>query len=135
MPYLKWKAKLSLGLTQIDEQHHSLVDILNKLHHALMDEHNQELTEKIISDLNHFVKTHFETEERLFRELDYPDATQHMEEHDFFRKQLAEFEKSCKEGDITLLYPMMNMIKEWMVKHILVIDRKYAPFCKKNGIN
>jgi hemerythrin-like metal-binding protein len=64
----------------------------------------------------------------------YPDLTNHKAEHDRFTKTVLDFQSKFHANEIGLTIEVMDFLKDWLSKHILGVDKKYAPFLNAKGV-
>ncbi len=74
------------------------------------------------------MKVHFKTEEDLFSQYGYPSHQNHKKEHDHFTDQVITFQKEFEMGVQTIGFELLDFLKNWLVKHILISDKKYSKF-------
>jgi hemerythrin len=134
MPLLTWDEKYSLGIIEIDNQHKKLVDIMNELHDAMKARRTKEVVESIIIMLADYTKTHFQTEEKYFSKFAYTETVDHKQEHVDFVKHVIGFKDDFVSGKLSVTMDIMNFLRDWLLKHILVTDKKYVPLFKENGM-
>lgn len=134
MPFLAWTSSLEVGIRSIDSQHKKLIELINRLHDAMKEGNGKDVLGPILSELTSYTFTHFRNEEELFREHRYHEAVPHKKEHDGLRKQVEELKKKFDAGEVTLSMEVMSFLREWLQKHILGSDKRYAPYLKKQGV-
>ncbi len=132
--FMEWKDDYSVGVEEIDNQHKRMIDIVNKLHQAMLDGKSKEILSDIIKELKDYTVYHFSTEEKYFDMYDYPEKDDHKKEHNDFVERVKEIEQEFKEGKIFISVKIMNFLKDWIKNHILGTDKKYAPFFKGKGL-
>lgn len=86
----------------------------------------------IIEDLCEYTVYHFDTEEKHFESSGFPEAHAHAKQHQGF----IEFLGTLNIDDIehrtsASLSDLLAFINEWIVKHIIFEDRKFADFVKQ----
>jgi hemerythrin-like metal-binding protein len=74
------------SITTIDQQHQELVNKLNRLSDAVKVNEARRIIYQIIDEVIEFTRLHFETEEQLMIQSEYPDIEWHKDKH----KQLIE---------------------------------------------
>ena len=95
---------------------------------------NTEELKKVLEETIHCAQEHFETEENYLIEFDYPEYEDHYREHyDFLTKTIAYFGKVVNSG-YHISNELIKYLKQWLVNHIQVSDRRYIDCFKKNGI-
>jgi hemerythrin len=124
-----WGSQLSVGIPEIDEEHRLFFSRVNDLDMALFSRKNkakiQELMDVLIAD----AIIHFEHEERLFVQYQYPEFTLHIGGHAQIVDELMK---------IKLQFSMMAFRTEWigkstqirdlLINHLLKADMKYRDF-------
>jgi len=138
MEQFKWTPKYSVGIQSIDEQHQHFFAIANALVKIALDSNskNEEVIEAI-GNLGNYAFYHFKVEEDYFDQLHYPEATEHIAEHNEFREKIKGFFDSIHDPNINL----HDLGKEaailsgnWLYHHILLIDKKYTKYFTDKGI-
>ena len=132
--FFKWNDSLSLKIPEIDEQHKKLVDIINLLYEAFMDQTANERIPEIIHELNQYADYHFTTEEKYFDRFNYEQTEVHKKEHEKYIDKMKEFEEKYNRNPKALTYEMMNFLRNWWQDHIQGSDRDYQSCFKENGL-
>ncbi len=135
MPLMEWTEKLSVGVTQYDNEHKKLVGMVNELYDGMQAGHGKEVLGAILDWLIDYTKTHFANEEKAFVAHNYPDYQSHKAEHDALTKQVLEVQKKYQAGaSVVLSMEVMSFLKNWLVKHIMGTDKSYRPFLNSKGV-
>jgi hemerythrin len=134
MALINWSEALEVHIEEIDNQHRFLVELVNRLHDSMKTGSGNSILGPIFRSLLDYVNIHFETEEKLMRQHDYPAYAQHKLEHDELTKKAKDLEKSFQAGKLTITIEVMNFLKDWLKNHILASDQKYAPFFAQRGL-
>lgn len=128
---IEWDDGMSVGIPEIDEDHRHFIALVNGLNQAITD--RMELAEirnrlrLIVDDATQ----HFNHEERLFREWQYPNADSHAGIHAHVINVLQEIrEKFIPYGLDAEWIDAGLRIKGTLINHILMEDMKYAIFCR-----
>lgn len=132
--FIEWSNELSVGIEEIDCQHKVLVDLLNEMHEAIQQGRTQEATRNIIDGLDEYTRVHFAVEESLMRILHYPDYQKHKEEHDKLAARLAELRAKLAEGRGAIGFELGQLLKNWLTKHIMEVDKRYVSHFLAHGI-
>ena len=134
MSLITWTNDLSVKVTQIDEQHKKLVDLINSLHGAMKERKANEVLGKIIEELVAYAVEHFRTEEKYFDEFGYLKATLHRKEHKDFVNKVAAFKSDFDSGKMMLSMEIMDFLKDWLINHIKKTDMEYSDFFVEKGL-
>ena len=129
-----WKDTYNVNIGIVDSQHKVLVDLINELHQAMMTRTGKEHLGKILSNLIKYTQGHFKAEEGILQSNQYPDFDNHKAEHDRFTKTVLDFQDNFQSNQIGLTIEVMDFLKEWLIKHIMGVDKKYTPYLKARGV-
>lgn len=123
---LKWNDGYKIGVAEIDEEHKLIVDNFEKLYFSAKNGNGFELYNEILLFLEKYVSFHFEHEEAYQKSISYAGYDEHKSLHDNFRAQVLEQVKILSEKEVTSrdLVKLLLFIKEWVIYHILVEDKK-----------
>lgn len=124
--YIVWQQKNMLGIPIIDEQHRSIVSMINTLFYFSQNGKNEELIDSVLDSLKQYTRLHFTTEEEMLYACGYPEAESHIAYH---REFTAHVEKMLQESDdAEKMGRVMAFLKRWWLHHINNEDRKYVPY-------
>ena len=133
---LKWIDEYSVGISYIDEQHKSLIDITNKLIIGCKqgEDKGNEAFKITIRSLVDYMKLHFKTEEDLLTKYNYPEVSfkEHKYEHEQFILKILEFVADFESGKKFIPNQVIRFLRNWISEHITTIDKKYSEFLQKN---
>lgn len=133
-----WKSEYELGVDDMDEEHKTLVSKINALAKTLeagkSSISGQKRTKVLqaFRDMASYTITHFRNEERLLLDVKYPDFEAHKMLHTKLLDAVGKFESEIQQGtaDPARLSSFLN---DWLLRHILGVDMKYARFIKGEG--
>jgi hemerythrin len=129
-----WSEIYSVKIGIVDTQHKNLVNILNELHQAMVGGHGKDKLGQVLSNLIKYTQVHFATEEKLMQAHGYTDFPAHKAEHDQLTSRVLEYRRKFLANEIGLTVEVMDFLKDWLSKHILGSDKKYAPFLNAKGV-
>lgn len=129
---LQWTKALSVGISEIDDQHKELFGRINKMLNIIVESSEIDETGKVIDFLDEYVVSHFATEEGLMKRFDYPDLQHHLRQHGEFTREFYLFrERFSKEGPSRFLaIQIEEMMVEWWTNHINKVDKVLGSFLK-----
>jgi hemerythrin len=131
---ITWNDSFSVNVAELDEQHKTLIALINDLNDAMSVGKGRDVLGRILNDLSAYTATHFRTEERYFAQYKYPDTFNHRIEHIAFAKKVAQFSEAYANGNIPLTTEVLKRISDWWKHHILETDKKYSQFFFENGL-
>ncbi len=124
-----WNEHFNTGIKIVDEQHHKLVDIINRLaKHVALDAKSVELN-TIFDELIEYTVYHFKTEEEIWHKYLPNDTldTEHKAIHQQFVTKVLEFKAEQEDGDSSkLTKDVLLYLAKWLASHILESDRYLA---------
>lgn len=125
-----WKEIYSVGVPEIDDQHRKLFQILNDLYISQEQGKDSDTLHNLLNELCDYAIYHFKSEEDLLKEKNYPDIDRHIEEHNYFRLQIAELQKMSRQRVLLLNTKLIIFLKDWVFTHVLGSDKEYSRFLK-----
>ena len=128
MPLISWNDELSVGDREIDGQHQWLIEKVNSLHDSLVTGHEEDLTVASLNDLLTYAWEHFETEERLFHRINFPDAEEHIAEHQRFAEKVSDYRTRFIAGQKLVFTELLDFLSTWLTGHLRDMDQKYARY-------
>jgi len=130
---ITWSNKFACGIKLIDDQHKELVELVNEMFNHVtgndLQEHNY--FNRVINDAVSYVKTHFATEEKLMLATKFEGYAEHKKEHDSFVLAVVENINDYKAGKRLTLSTFTRFLKDWVLSHIALVDKKYFEYFKK----
>jgi len=129
-----WQDSYALGMEEIDEQHKMLFDIMNRLWAAILDNAEGRRLATILEDLERYTVLHFTEEETFMRSIGYPDFDDHVAYHRKFVRKLMD-EKEAAHAGRPVSLELIHFLRDWLVNHILVEDKRYAAQFNKEKRN
>ncbi len=120
-----WTDEFLVGISEIDEQHRALVDMINGFYAALAGNaaHRQALG-NLLRGLVDYTKYHFATEERLMQEAQLPLTRPHLRQHQEFVQKVADMADRFSHGRLVLSVEATTYLRDWLQGHILGTDRQ-----------
>ncbi|MGE4343810.1 MAG: bacteriohemerythrin [Geoalkalibacter sp.] len=134
MPLIEWDESFSVNIDRIDREHRKLIDLINQLNEAMLEQKAQKAMTAIVTEMVDYAQTHFATEELYMEEFHYPDLDLHRVEHQKFIEKTDELCRRVSQGEFVLSLEVMRFLRDWLKSHILGTDKKYAPFLNEKGI-
>jgi len=128
MPVIEWSDTYLVGIEQVDEHHRHLVTLLNNTYDVFVSHGQKVEIEKVIGELVDYATYHFASEEPLMSQFCFPQADQHLQQHEYFIRQIKSHQADYSEGRSALSLELIVFLKDWLLEHILVRDRELAEF-------
>jgi len=118
-----WKSNYKIGHQLIDEQHQYLFSLANTIVAA---KSKSDLLKQVML-LYKYVREHFNDEEALMQNINYPHYQSHKNEHDKLldRMNIMSTRINCGTWDNSEIEEFMN---SWLLDHILKLDMALSKF-------
>ena len=131
---ITWKASMSVGDAEIDEQHQEIIRRAGQFLESLADRSRQD-TGILLSYLRNYCVTHFGAEEAWMRESSYPGRAEHQKAHDAFIKRLMSLSaEHVKRGGPGLPPEEVGQwIEEWLISHVAGEDMQLVRHLRAHG--
>ena len=131
---IRWKEDFNLNIKIIDQQHRKLVDMINVLYNSVIDKEDHKVIEQTLQDVMEYAFVHLRQEERYFEQCNYTYAPEHIACHQSFVQKAEEFHEAYLINRSLLTQDVLEFLRDWLTKHILQEDKKYANFFRQAGI-
>jgi len=129
--FIQWNNSFLVGHKLVDFDHMTLVNITNELFHRVDQGFDDEEIAQTISCLIDYVEKHFEREEDLFINSDYPDTEKHLAMHKDITKTVKDIATIYKnEPSAININEVMEFLKKWLTNHIMKADVGYVDYLK-----
>lgn len=135
MGIFSWSPSLEIGIESIDSQHRHLVKLISELFESMRVGLGYKQVDVTIKELKEYTKYHFEEEEKLMREINYPHYAEHLEAHQYFVEQIVDFSNRHKEEEIGISLHLLDFLKNWLVNHITTVDKEIPNYIDENKKN
>jgi hemerythrin-like metal-binding protein len=127
---VEWNDRYAVGIQHIDDQHRVLLRLINNLYRDYSGEDagtNPRFNLAVYGLIN-YIKYHFAGEEHILVRMKYPDYAAHKGQHDEFVRELLERMDNLGRRRAASPKNLIRYIRDWMVTHITLIDKKYATY-------
>lgn len=130
---LEWSDKFSTDIVSIDRQHQELLflsqHLLNVLSHPEVPVEDKQVA---FQDLVDHAVTHFAYEERIMRNIGYPDLERHTKEHDDLRQEIAQMSNTVMQGEGADDWKgLVSLVQVWVLRHIVSSDTRLREFIQR----
>lgn len=139
MQLMSWKPDYSVGVEELDNQHLTMIAIINRLydelHDALKNGSGVKELETTVKEMIDYAEFHFSSEEGILLAHAYPEFDAHKSTHDAYRVRVREFQLRHQKGKTSMSIEVLDFLQRWWTKHILNEDKKYSTYLRLKGIS
>ena len=126
-----WSDSYRVGIRLIDIDHRNLFEIINTLHAGIVRGLSGKALNIALAGLIRYVDEHFEREENLMREYQYPDFERHRDAHREMIRAVYAIRKIQTSDPASIdLGRLMEFLGDWLKQHVLSADRDYVPYLR-----
>jgi len=128
---IPWTEALSVGIDAIDEDHKTLIALLNSFIQAVDDDEGVMEFDSTFRMFMDFATEHFAREEALMEKAGYEDLDAHIRGHRMLAEQLTEMHnRVLMSASAELQDDVREFLTEWLSIHIMVKDQGYSDVVK-----
>jgi len=129
-----WNPDLEIKIEEIDNEHKSIIEKYEVLYELMKEGKGHDYYQELLSFLNNYVHTHFDHEQELHETYNYNLKDEHKMIHEAFKNSVLNIIKENKDKLITDkdLISINLFIKNWLIHHILIEDKKFGDFIVQN---
>lgn len=131
-----WKSEYELGVPEIDNQHKTLVEFINNFKNSIPDSTTDTRTEmgKVLIYLINYTCFHFEAEEQLMSQINYPNLEQHKIIHQNLISKTKAILIKMKQKESYTPIEFYYFLMSWLNEHILHEDLQIKKYYKNNKL-
>lgn len=128
-----WSDAYSIGIPEIDEQHKTLFGLLEQLNSAISARRGSTACSEVLKQLVEYTHIHFALEQSLMHLGHYPDYEEHCKLHQSLIEEVVALQEKVDTGSVAISFELLHFLRNWLTKHILGEDMKYAEFFNEVG--
>ena len=137
MTLIHWTPAMSVGMTELDDDHKQLIKVINQLAESARDQMRSDLVRQCLMALRRYAERHFAREEKVLIACDFPGLDVQRSEHRDFIERVREVTKQFDaepEGASSVVgEELLSFLKTWLSHHILIEDMAYRPFVENSA--
>ena len=130
---MDWYESYSIGIAEIDKQHKELVNTVSKMQKSLKAGSVDKEVGNTLKFLVDYTKRHFADEERLMRDINFPDYENHKIKHGKLVEQITDILLGLKKGKPVNGYELIDFLTDWLINHIRHEDKKIGKAMQERG--
>jgi hemerythrin-like metal-binding protein len=115
---IEWREGFKIGVSQADQEHRHMFDLVQALDLASVEQGVAELLE--------CVAMHFSNEQDMMEKSGYPALEQHVKLHEEFVDQVTCFLADGKSWSVERVQELRLFLDKWMIGHIMTHDLRFG---------
>jgi len=132
MPVIAWRDQMSLDYPPLDDEHKDFLEVINKANIDL-SQRNLDNMSQTFEACYDYVRNHFSEEEDVMERVNFPDIMPHMQAHQQFIKNIAEFRQAYENAEtrgkkFELAQRAVAFLSVWFVGHVISRDKMLKPY-------
>jgi len=128
MAVIIWNKLFEFDVPEMDKQHRTLVEIMNRLVDSMESADGKIKILALMEVASQYVVNHFTDEEKLMTDIGYPELEKQQKLHKEIIEKMLIFKKGIESGEIISVKGTIEELRELFKTHIFVEDRKYGYF-------
>jgi hemerythrin-like metal-binding protein len=131
--YFVWDSSIATEVPLIDQRHKRLFEAINRLVDACAQGIGRAELKKSLDFLMDYTVKHFDEEEKIQREYNYPDYPAHRKVHEAFKENVRSLSRDLIAKGVSeeLIQRVKTEAGDWLLKHITIMDLKLGKFIKE----
>ena len=123
----EWQPAFSVGHPELDAEHRQMLALCNRASKCLADPAGHDFDEfhQILGDVMTHALQHFQTEERVLRQLNYDRLDEHLADHTAYLSRIVDYLTAASYGS-TDMEGLQQCLAKWWMHHVLVTDRQFS---------
>jgi len=132
MPIAKWDDSFKTGQKIVDTQHQELFRLVNDLHDAIVANKGKEILGPTLNKLAEYTIQHFQSEEKLMDQVNYPARAAHKLKHEALTKDVKDLKEKFASGRAVLSMTLSTFLADWLRHHIKEEDMALIKFMQSH---
>lgn len=133
--FVSWDDSYSVGIQVIDDDHKKLMQLINNLQSAVLYPTDASFERAALDELVAYTKYHFQREEELMQQYEYPDFAEHKKQHDAMIAKVAGYLEAYEKDREGTVKELTVILKDWLIKHISGTDQEYSGYLHEKGVS
>lgn len=128
---IRWSERLSVGVSAIDSDHRTLVQIVGRFHDEVEAGKAVDAVADVFLHLIDYTARHFANEEREMAAHGFPELAAHREEHKKLVEQVMDLSRQRHK---LLATNVGDFLDAWLLDHIMTWDMRLGQFLRGHGL-
>jgi hemerythrin len=117
MALIEWRDDFSVGVPDVDHEHQELIRLINELHDAMSHDNSDVTVMDFLGEIYAHVAAHFALEEKIMRERNYDQYSDHKADHETLLDELRDIMDDYEENAFFSDDIFANTVGSWFSDH------------------
>jgi hemerythrin len=117
MALIEWRDDFSVGVPDVDHEHQELIRLINELHDAMSNDNSDVTVMDFLGEIYAHVAAHFALEEKIMRERNYDQYSDHKADHEALLDELRDIMDDYEENAFFSDDIFANAVGSWFSDH------------------
>ena len=127
----QWRDDYVVDGGPIDDEHKRQFELANRVFAFTNPSEQVDEVTDAVKQLYKYMEFHFDNEQKLMREVGFPEYEQHVQAHKTIINDMNGLLKTRSDLD-QLVAKLRHAIVDWVVRHIMDEDKKIAEYTTVN---
>ncbi len=130
MQLFKWTKTHEIFLPELDAEHRNICRGGSEFYKAVLAGAPPERLSTLLQSLLESAESHFQHEERMMGEAEFPSFAWHKHQHDAVRHRAQELVNRIEAGDSGARIEFLGFLSGWIRDHTSVADRMMGAYLR-----
>lgn len=128
MSLLEWRDEFRIGIAEVDHEHKTLIDLINRLHESLGADRAAERVEAFLGEIFARIAAHFALEEKDMQARGYPERPAHKADHEQLLDDLRDIMDEVNDRGVLDDAALSQRLAAWFGDHFRSHDVRFHRF-------
>ena len=124
MTLIRWTKEFEVGIPEVDDEHHHLVELINGLHDVMQMGADCVQVVELLGEIYSEIAAHFAAEEELMQESGYGGFAEHKEDHETLLLDLRDIMDEVNDDGSFDAAQLSNDLNRWFSDHFRTHDAR-----------
>ncbi|NTU60558.1 MAG: bacteriohemerythrin, partial [Deltaproteobacteria bacterium] len=130
----RFTADFDVLVERMNGDHRRIFELINTIHQRIKAKAPREALVPTLKDLVEFTHGHFAREEEAMAQARYEGLPAQQKAHEKLLGTVDEISRDLGQGKEVDVLEVMTFLKDWLVTHIMGMDRQYGPPLVAKGV-
>ncbi len=125
MTLIAWRQEFETGIPDVDHEHRELVELINRLHEALVAGATKEEVARFLGEVFAKISAHFALEETIMRKHRYDEYAEHKADHEKLLDDLRDImDAHAADAYFDYREALSSAVRDWFIDHFKTKDAR-----------